>query len=464
MPDQPATTFISYARPHEGLARRLYNDLTSAGVRPWMDRYDIPPGAVWDDAIQQGLETCSHVLILLAQAAVESRNVHAEWNYADSRGKTLLPLICEPLDPKQIPYRLHTANWVNLAEMDYDAALKNLLHVLPITAPPNPLAAPDPLAPVQTPLTGDPDPVAASAAWKHGNAEFHNGDLDAAMHAYTDAIRLAPDRAEANIHRGMVLYSLKRYHDALADFTQAQQRNPDIALLYNNRGVTQLALKNMAQALTDLTEAILLDPGYSNAHYNLAAVFMAAGRFRLATHYYTRAIEINDRVPLYFNSRGMSYAAQKRYDEALADYNRALALDDGYIGAVGNRANAYANLGRTPEALADYDRVIALNPEHHLAYAGRSELRFCAGDYARAALDASTVIGLQPDFHGGYALRALANFRRDQRDQAVADYAQAIKLDAAWQSPDQAAVYLTICPDDALQTLRDLLASTGLVD
>jgi tetratricopeptide (TPR) repeat protein len=424
MPDQPVMTFISYSRVQEALARRFYNDLAAAGVHVWLDRYDIPPGAVWDDAIQQGLDACQYVLILVTQAAISSRHVHAEWNYADGCGKNLIPVICEPLTPQQIPFRLHTANWVNLTEIDYDAALKNLLAVLPASEAPNPAAAPEPDH--RRPASPEPDPVAAAAAWKRGNAEFHDEQFDAALHTYTEAIQLAPDRAEAYIHRGMVRYSLKQYQDALADFIQAQQRDPDMALLYNDRGVTYLALKNTGQALADLQEAILLDPGYSNAYYNLAAVWMALGRYRLATAFYTRALDINDRVPLYYNSRGLSYAAQKLY-----------------------------------EAVADYDRVIALNPEHHLAYAGRSELHWCGGDYARAALDASTVIGLQPDFHGGYALRALANFRRGQREPALTDYARAIQLDPAWQTPGSAAAYLTICPDDERQTVRDILAALG---
>ncbi len=457
MPGLQPTTFISYARAQESLARRLYNNLSAAGVRAWMDRYDIPPGAVWDDAIQQGLEACSHVIVLVSQAAINSRSVHAEWNYADARSKTLLPLICEPLEYQQIPFRLHTAHWIRLTDADYDAVIANLLQVLPLSAAPNPLAAPD--ADIPSVPSSDADPAAAAAAWKRGNVAFHAGDLAGAAQAYTDAIQLAPDRAEAYIHRGMVRYSLKDYAQALSDFGEAERRDPDIPLLYNNRGVTHLALNNIAAALADLNEALLLDPAYTTAHYNLAAVFMAMGRWRLATHHYSWAIEINDRVPLYYNSRGLSYAAQKLTDDALADYNRALELDADYVSALGNRANLHANLGNRDAALADYDRVIALNPEHVLAYAGRSELRFCAGDYALAALDASTAIGLQADFHGGYALRALANFRRNHLDPALADYRQAMQLDPAWRTPDRAAAYLTICPAEALQTVRDLLAA-----
>ena len=458
---EQATTFISYSRRDSAFVRRLYNDLMAAGVRPWLDRYDIPPGAIWDDAIQRGLNACSHVLIVLSQAAIESRNVHAEWNYADSLGKTLIPLIYEQLDPQSIPFRLHGPNWVDFTAQDYAAALETLLSVLPVTAAPNPNAAPEPAEPVEIPLEGEPDPVAAAAAWRHGNAEFHDGNMQAAMQAYTRALQLAPDRPEAYIHRGMTFYALQRYQDALADFTRAEQRDSSIALLYNNRGVTRLALKQIAQALADFDEAIMLNPDYANAFYNRATAYMDLGRYRLATFHYSRAIDINPRVALFYNSRGLSYRAQLLYDQALADYNRAIELDEHYASAYGNRANLYADTGRIAEALADYDRVIALDPEHALAYAGRSEVRFCAGEYALAALDASTVVGLRPEFHGGYALRAVADFERGKHADALKDYARAIERDPAWRTVDGAATYLTVCPYKALETVRKILAAIG---
>jgi tetratricopeptide (TPR) repeat protein len=456
MPDlhSTATTFISYSRKDETFALRLYNDLSAAGVRPWLDRYDIPPGAIWDDEIQRGLNAVSHVLVLVSKASVASDNVHAEWNYALSTGKMVIPVILEQMPTEAIPLRLHGPNWVMVAGQDYRTALAKLLAVLPVTAAANPAAAPEPeVAPV------DPDPVAAAAAWKRGNAAFNAGDLGAARGAYTESIRLAPDQPEGYIHRGMVAYLQDRYLDALSDFDRAQQLGPDIPLLYNNRGVTYSGLKQYALALADFDEALMLNPDYANALYNRAGVLMTLKRYRLAAEHYTRALKISDRVPAFYNNRGLSYAAMDDLDAAMADYNRAVELDPNYASAYGNRANAYANAGHIEEALADYDRVIALNPEHALAYAGRSEIRFCAGDYAHAVLDASTVIGLRPDFHGGYALRALANFRRGKRDEALADMARAVDLDVAWSTANEASAYLTVCPDDALAALHDLLAA-----
>lgn len=135
--DSP-TTFISYARADEAFARRLYNDLAAAGVEPWLDRYDIPPGAIWDAEIQRALNACRAVLVVVSAASVASQNVHAEWNYADALGKKLIPLIVERLEPEQIPYRLHGPNWVVFAGADYATALAALIEALPVTAAANP--------------------------------------------------------------------------------------------------------------------------------------------------------------------------------------------------------------------------------------------------------------------------------------------------------------------------------------
>ncbi len=458
--ERTATTFISYSRKNADIAEQLYKDLSAAGVRPWLDQYDIPPGATWDDEIQRGLNAVSHVLVLVSQPSVDSKIVHAEWNYALNLGKTVIPVILEKLPTEKIPLRLHGPNWVMIAGADYDAALARLVAVLPVTAPANPVAAPG-LLPAAEPDSApvEPDPVAAAAAWKYGNQQYNAGNFSIARDVYTQAIALAPDRPEGYIHRGMVLFMQDRYLDALADFDRAQQLGPDIPLLYNNRGVTYSGLQQHALALADFDEALMLDPAYANALYNWAGVLVSLKRYRLAIDHYTRALAIHDHVPAFYNNRGLAYAALDDYDAAIADYGRAVALNPNYANAYGNRANIHANLGRIDEALADYDRVIALDPEQALAYAGRSEIRLCAGDYAHAVLDASTVIGLEPDFHGGYALRALANFRRGKRAEALADFARAVDLDAAWGSPDEAAAYLTICPDDTLAALRELLAA-----
>ncbi len=46
---------MSYVRNNKRLVNRLYNDLTSYGVKVWLDRNDINPGTYWKEAIRQAI-------------------------------------------------------------------------------------------------------------------------------------------------------------------------------------------------------------------------------------------------------------------------------------------------------------------------------------------------------------------------------------------------------------------------
>jgi hypothetical protein len=52
-------TFISYSRADGEFALKLANDLRTNGVNIWLDQIDIPPGARWDRAVENALETAA---------------------------------------------------------------------------------------------------------------------------------------------------------------------------------------------------------------------------------------------------------------------------------------------------------------------------------------------------------------------------------------------------------------------
>ncbi|MGI8856621.1 MAG: toll/interleukin-1 receptor domain-containing protein, partial [Thermomicrobiales bacterium] len=55
MAAQPSQIFISYQRTDDAFARQVRDRLVQAGVRVWMDQFDIPVGAYWPDEIDKGL-------------------------------------------------------------------------------------------------------------------------------------------------------------------------------------------------------------------------------------------------------------------------------------------------------------------------------------------------------------------------------------------------------------------------
>jgi hypothetical protein len=74
--------FFSYSRADSEFALRLAKDLRTAGARLWIDQLDIPPGARWDQSVEQALKCCSAVLVVLSPASVQSENVLDEIHFA----------------------------------------------------------------------------------------------------------------------------------------------------------------------------------------------------------------------------------------------------------------------------------------------------------------------------------------------------------------------------------------------
>ena len=67
---EEAQIFISYAREDEPLAMRLYNDLKSAGLNPWIDRKRILPVQDWQKEIQNAIRNSQYFIPLFSSISV----------------------------------------------------------------------------------------------------------------------------------------------------------------------------------------------------------------------------------------------------------------------------------------------------------------------------------------------------------------------------------------------------------
>lgn len=128
----PGKTFISYARANSNYVHPLTEALRKLGVRVWIDQ-EIPPGANWDQAVQQSLDACDRMLLVLSKQAVESRNVADEWSYYLDEQKPIYPLIYEACD---LPFRLRRLQHImatNSVEHDAAAVTRILAGKAPFT-------------------------------------------------------------------------------------------------------------------------------------------------------------------------------------------------------------------------------------------------------------------------------------------------------------------------------------------
>lgn len=233
----------------------------------------------------------------------------------------------------------------------------------------------------------------AREKFAHGVDLASADNLDDAIADFSEAIRLDPKLADAYVQRGQAMFKNGNADSAIADFSQALQIDPRHATAYKARGMTRLYKSDDDGAISDLSKAIQyaeLDP----ASIPPAEVFYAR------------------------RSRATLYDRKQLYDRELADLN---AMIDGYWKNPGLAAalkSTYREQGAAT-LLASIYRLRAL------VHQKRSNLDNAIGDLSFA-------IQLDPQRALPFLIeRARLLEAAGRKDQAVADYQQALALSPA---------------------------------
>ncbi|MDE0316547.1 MAG: tetratricopeptide repeat protein, partial [Candidatus Poribacteria bacterium] len=195
------------------------------------------------------------------------------------------------------------------------------------------------------PLAEEKQSVSAETYFYRGNEKYSMRSYQDAITAYSEAIRLQPDFANAYVNRGLANEKLGQHESAIMDYSSAIKIDPTLARAYNNRGSAKRKLGQYFLALEDLSTAIQLDPRYVKAYVN----------------------------------RGNAKNSLGHPNEALEDFNTALAFDPNSAEAYNNRGVAKAALMQLPDAIKDFDTSIELNPELANAYYSRGIAKYIIG-------------------------------------------------------------------------------------
>jgi len=119
--------FISYSRQDAAFVDRLSGDLRARGVDLWIDRERILPGDHWQFAIEDAIERSSALIVVLSQAALQSRWILAEIRSIAMRGSVkVVPVLIEDVEPSDLPPLLSSIQWSDF-RASYDDGLASLL-------------------------------------------------------------------------------------------------------------------------------------------------------------------------------------------------------------------------------------------------------------------------------------------------------------------------------------------------
>ncbi len=272
----------------------------------------------------------------------------------------------------------------------------------------------------------------ASARFNQGKLAQEEKDFEAALLEFSEAIKLAPTYAQAYYERGRTFLILDQHERALTDFNKViELKDPETLVdAYNNRGyIYNEFLKKYPEAIADFTRAIQIDPSYIRAYYNRALAYDRSNQSKEALADYSKTIQLDAQYVDAYNNRGIVYLQTKQFELALADFNKAVALNPKYALGYYNLGLTYATQKKFDEALDHYSRAIQINPEYAQAYHNRGYIyNDIRKDYAKALADFNKAIELRPGYLNAFYNRGLTHYNQRKYEGAVADFAEVLKL------------------------------------
>ena len=213
---------------------------------------------------------------------------------------------------------------------------------------------------------------------------------DQAILAFTEAIRLKPDCAEAYKGRGDAYDRKGEYDRAIADYTDAIRLEPYKGFYYAYRGMTYDRKKEYDPAISDFSEAIRLSetPKMKYLFYvERSRIYMAKGDYDRAISDCTEMIQIFPDSSHIYEERGRAYNKKGDYGKSVADFTEAIRIEPDDVETYRKRGYSYYKQGDYDRAIADYTEVIRLEPNDGLTYEKRGWLYQALGKTDLAEAD-----------------------------------------------------------------------------
>lgn len=222
-----------------------------------------------------------------------------------------------------------------------------------------------------------------------GYNQLITNDYQGAVEHYSQSLKYDPATVEAYNGRGQAYFQLRKYPEALADFTKAIEAGIVTPKLFLNRGKCLVILNRAPDAIPDLNRSIELEPKSPEAFYFRGVAYEKDGNISTAIADYGKAIQLNPNYVEALVNRGLLRMKSERFEEAVADYSAAIgnAAPAAQPMILNNRAFAQFKMGQLAKALEDANKALTINPNYPFAYNTRAAIYQQMGQADKAQAD-----------------------------------------------------------------------------
>jgi tetratricopeptide (TPR) repeat protein len=216
------------------------------------------------------------------------------------------------------------------------------------------------------------DPTLWEAWHDLGVIAFKDGDDDAAVDAFSKALRLKQGhiptllaRAEANRRGGHRREARTDYEAAIKATDEDDPNRKDaaarLASLLRDDG-------DFDDAVGVLRETVRVSGTSAKIYTELGLIYIAQKRFELAQLVLVKATELDAKDPAIYNAFAVLALRQGKAQEAFERFDQAVSLDPGFIDARFNKAAVLLDAGDYARARAELTTIVERRPDDHAAH------------------------------------------------------------------------------------------------
>lgn len=200
--------------------------------------------------------------------------------------------------------------------------------------------------------------------------ELHNrgmnlyvlGRYEDALPLLDDALPKLPWCLEAWLNKAVILEALCRFDEALEMYDACTRAEPNHAGAWVGRGHCLNQLGRYTEALDDFGRALVHDPNMARAWTDKGSTLCLLDRADEALACFQRALEIDGRDPPTWFGLANTLEGLGRLEEALRANENGLRLDPLDVAGWFGKATLLARLDRVEEGLSCLDRAAEINP------------------------------------------------------------------------------------------------------
>ena len=191
--------------------------------------------------------------------------------------------------------------------------------------------------------------------------EKGSGNIQAALDAFSGALRLAPNNPQLMMNYANLLQAIGELEAALSLYDYARKLDPRSTNLRFNRVLVLTALRRVPEALGEINELVAAQPSEPSFHTMRGVILRALGRLSEASDAFDRAIALEPSRLLALHGRAQ--IAKERDEDGASDfYRRALSSYPGNGEILLGFAEALEAEGRADDAVGRLEEAVRKTP------------------------------------------------------------------------------------------------------